>query len=382
MNAISGRATRYLAAASSGLLLAGAFPPLDQGLLAWVALVPLLWSVQSTSPGTAFRLGYLTGLIWFGVVLSWIIPFGLPAWAALIAVQALYVGGFAALLRWLSEQHPKWKLLLIPLVWSAVEVVRSTGPLGFPWALLGVSQHRLLPVLQLASLGGVHLVSLMVVLGNALVFTLLSGPRELNRRGLPVVAALLLAVGIGFGLWRMQTPLTPGIRVAALQPNVPPLQKGVPETYEAQLRLMRQLTQGARAQGADLIVFPETAIPLNLLGPEGLAREVGSWAPDRVVVASSLEVDSRREGVRNSAVVIHGHRVLGIYTKRRLVPFGEVGITPGDQADPIVTPVGTVGIAISYESAFAEIGRSAAQQGAGIQLVLTNDGWFGVTAGP
>jgi apolipoprotein N-acyltransferase len=132
---------KHVSAIASGLLLAGAFPPLDQGWLAWLALVPILWSIRDASPGTAFRLGYLAGLIWFGVVLYWITLFGLLAWAALIAFMALYMGGFAALLRWLSREHPRWHLLLIPVVWGAVEVVRSTGPLGFPWALLGSSQY-------------------------------------------------------------------------------------------------------------------------------------------------------------------------------------------------------------------------------------------------
>lgn len=373
--------THYAAAAASGILLAGAFPPLDLGWLAWVALVPLFWSIRSAPPGTAFRLGYLTGVVWFGLLLFWITLFGLLTWAALVVFLALYLGGFAALLRWLSQEHPRWDLLLIPMVWTAVEVVRSTGPIGFPWGLLGVSQHRLLPVLQLASLGGVHFLTLMLVLVNTLLVTLLPGQRQRTPPRLRAGVVVLLSASIAFGLWRMQMPLSPAIRAAVLQPNVPPLQKGAPETYEAQLRLMRQLTQEARGQGADLIVFPETAIPLNLLGAGGLAREVGSWAPDRVVVASSLEAGSKG-GIRNSVVVIRGSRVLGVYVKRRLVPFGEAGITPGSPGAPIVTPVGRLGVAISYESAFPEIGRVAVRQGADVLVVVTNDGWFGNTAGP
>lgn len=368
---------RGLSAGASGLLLAAAFPPLDIGWIAWAALVPLLWSLRGVSMGAAFSLGYLMGAVWFGVALSWAILFGVPTWAVLTALLALYVAGFAVLLRWLVLRHPRWGLALIPLVWVAVEVARSAGPLGIPWVPLGLSQHRTLPVLQIASLGGVYLVSLAVALGNALLLALLQGPRRMALIG---AAAMLLAAAIAFGIWRVQTPLHRTIRVAVLQPNVPPLQKGTPATWEAQITTMRTLTAQAHAAGADLIVFPETAMPVNLLGPYGLASQVGEWAPGRVVVASSLEVG---EGLRNSVIVLHGRDVLGVYTKRRLVPFAEPSVTPGIHGKPIATPVGTLGIAICYESAFPEIGRAAAQQGSDLLLVLTNDGWFGpATGGP
>src|SRR5437879_11936775 len=76
--------------------------------------------------------------------------------------------------------------LWIALVWTAVEFLRSQGPLGFPWALLGASQHRTAPVLQIASLTGIYGVSFLVALVNATLYVVLT------RR-----AAILPAVGTG-----------------------------------------------------------------------------------------------------------------------------------------------------------------------------------------
>ncbi|MDR7474364.1 MAG: apolipoprotein N-acyltransferase [Armatimonadota bacterium] len=373
-------AIRLMGAVVSGLLLWAAFPPLDRGALVWVALVPLLWSLRGTTPREAFRLGYTSGAVWFALTLFWITLFGIVPWALLAAFLALYTGGFAALLRWMSPRSSLRDLLLVPLLWTAVETVRSTGPLAFPWALLGVSQHRLLPLLQLAALGGVSLVSFAVALGNAAATLVLVRPGRMAVAGAAVAVALALGGGVVYGTVRLRQPLVDVLRVAVLQPNIPPLRKGDAATQKTQMAVMAHLVREARARGAELIVFPETAVPLNLFGPTGVLPKVAAWAPDRVVVATSFEAAS--DGVRNSAVVMQDGVVQGSYAKRRLVPFGEAGVTPGERGDPIPTRAGYLSIAICYESAFAEIARRGTRPGAGPLVVVTNDGWFGTSAGP
>jgi apolipoprotein N-acyltransferase len=326
----------------------------------------------------AFRLGLLTGFLWFALTLSWMTLFGLPAWLLLSAILSLYIGGFAALYRWLGLRFRGRDLLLIPLVWTGVEVARSAGTLGFPWALLGVSQHATLPVLQLAAVGGVHLISFVIALANAGLVTLLTERRRsVWAAG---VVMVLVAAAVFLGFWRMQSPLQPDGRVAVIQPNIPPGSKRDSQTYQAQMSALRRLTAEAAAGGATVIVFPETAVPANLLGNDGVAALVGSWAPGAVLIASSQEIDDGQ--VRNFAAVLSGEAVLGTYAKRRLVPFGEAGVTAGDQHEPIATPAGPLGLLICYESAFEGLARRAAHQGATVLAVLTNDGWFGQSAGP
>lgn len=370
---------RYLGPLASGLLLWAAFPPLDRGFLAWVALVPLLWSIRASSPREAFWLGYVTGALWFALTLSWITLFGVVTWALLAAFLALYIGGFAALLRWVNPRYPGWDLLLIPLAWTTVEVARSIGPLAFPWGLLGVSQYRTLPVLQLAAIGGVHLVSFMIALANAWLVALAARPRRAQAAALVLVMMFLIG-SVVYGARRLQMPLTEPLRLAVLQPNILPFEKGDLSTHQRQLAVMERLTREARARGAAIIVFPETAIPVNLFGPGGVLPKVAGWAPDRIVVASSFEASA--DGVRNTAVVLQEAAVRGTYVKRRLVPFGEAGVTPGRIGDPVPTRAGSIGIAICYESAFAEIARGETRPDAGPLVVMTNDGWFGTSAGP
>jgi apolipoprotein N-acyltransferase len=99
-----GRALRLLAAPASGALLAAAFPALDLGPLALVALVPLLLATEPVRPRTAAALGYLAGLTFFGLHLLWIAQFlswtgavAWLAWGALSGVQAAFFAAFFAL---------------------------------------------------------------------------------------------------------------------------------------------------------------------------------------------------------------------------------------------------------------------------------------------
>ncbi len=119
-------------------------------------------------------------------------------------------------------------------------------------------------------------------------------------------------------------------------------------------------------------------MPADLESDEELRRLIAGAARGAVVVAGA-----HLAGPRNGAVVIGPDgRILGTYAKRRLVPFGEAGLLPGVGSAPTETPVGRLGIAVCYESAFFGDWASAARSGAGLLAVLTNDGWFGGSAGP
>lgn len=166
--------------------------------------------------------------------------------------------------------------------------------------------------------------------------------------------------------------------VAAIQPNVPPQAKGDPVRASEFITGLLELTARARSDGAEIIVYPETAVPADLGAAPFLRSEIARRAGGAVVVAGAF-----LSGPRNVAIVLGPDgEVLGRYTKQRLVPFGEAGVQPGTDAAPVATPGGVIGVAICYESAFPALVRSAAAQGAGIIAILTNDGWFGTSAGP
>ena len=167
------RSADVLRAAVAGLLLAFSFPRLGHPALAWIALTPLLAALCAGRLRHAFLLGLLTGGIYFTGTLYWItrvmvVYGGLQGWiavpvnAALIAYLALFPGLFALVVRRLTMAHGPAALMAAPLVWVATELGRNYPWGGFPWVLLGYSQVTVLPIAQLASIFGVHGVSMLV----------------------------------------------------------------------------------------------------------------------------------------------------------------------------------------------------------------------------
>lgn len=350
------------------MLFALSFPPADLGVLAWVALVPLLLSIHDLEPKQALRLGFLGGFIGFFLVVSWIRVYGLPVWLLLSAYLALQCGAFAGAHRWIAQGRSPWVgVASVPLLWTSLEFLRSIGPFGFPWALLGVTQHAFLPAIQVARIAGVFGVSFLVSLGSAFVFAVLQ--RRLFAAAVP---AALIALAVAWGGRQIDPVPAASLQVAAVQPNVAQGAKFDPSHAREIMVGLEQLVRRASKQNPKLVIFPETAVPVNLFGPGGVLPEVGRWAnaARMTVIASSLE-----NGESNTAVAVApSGQATDRYDKVRLVAFGEAGIRPGNQHKPLWTPEGRVGIAICFESIFPDVARTLTRNGAEILAVITNDG--------
>jgi len=208
------RGTRILLAVASGLLLGAAFPSLDLEPLAWVGLVPLLVGVGGLRPRTAFALGWLAGFVFYLATVYWVaytitrytaVPF-LVAVAILVlmaAVLACYHGAFVAGVRWF-EMRELPALWLAPLLWVALEWLRSWFFIGFPWAALGYSQYRYHDLVQVAELTGVYGVSALLVFFNAVIAALVRAPAGGARRcATPLIVLTLLVTYVPlWGRWR------------------------------------------------------------------------------------------------------------------------------------------------------------------------------------
>lgn len=372
------RLAHVLAVLLSGAGFVLAFPLPDLGFVAWVALVPLFLAVHRRTPRTAFWLGYIWGIVAYGGVLWWIATFGVGVWALTAALSAVFpaltmLGG-----AWIERDHDgPFVFLWIALLWTAVEFLRSQGALGFPWALLGASQHRALPVIQIASIGGVYAISLLVALVNTTLYVILT------RRVVAVAVAgtaVALAGTLLYGMSVLRHPVPATFTAAVVQPNAGVGERARSDRAQPTLADLRRLTHDAAARGATLIVWPETASPTDILGNPATLAAIRSWVQrDRLsLLATSLE-----QGRTNSAFAFAPSGALvGRYDKIRLVPFAEFGERPGRAAPVLRTPEARIGIAICFESIFPGVGRRSARAGATLLAVVTNDAWFGGHTAP
>lgn len=414
-----------LALLASALLLLFASPgviALPQ--LAWLALVPLFWSLDSQPPRRAALLGLICGLAYYLPLLYWIVivlatygqvplPIAVLALFFLALYMSCYLAGFAFLC---AKTGPRLPLLVFaPACWVALDLIRGLLFTGFPWLDLAYTQYSLPQLIQIADLAGHHGLTFLMVLTNALVFTLIASLVRRKAANLPALigAAALLLMASGYSLWRLNTlPATLAqaeqMEVAAVQGNIPQDQKWQPafqrETIDTYLRLSREIFTTANPQ---LIVWPETALPfypyehpLFLRLHSELTRPHQAYlltgAPHREKTSSAGPLT-----YANSAFLLSPDgRIAGRYDKQHLVPFGEYipfrrilgfasplvetlgDFAPGQTSTPLSCQNSRIGVLICFESIFPEISRQQAESGANLLVTLTNDAWFGRSSAP
>lgn len=397
---------------AAGALAVGGFAPFDLWplpLLSLAALFALLLRADSMRAG--FALGFAWGLGFFSAGVSWIyvslsvyggMAPGLAALATflLCAFLALFpaaVGGVQA--RWRGAPAAR-ALLLIPLAWGATEWVRGWIFTGFPWLLVGYSQVPASPLAGYAPLLGVYGVSWLVALIAALLAWTVSTRGTLTQHTWTAVA--LLALGIGGQALRSVTWTTPDgaqTSVALLQGNVPQDMKWRPEKTAATLDTYLRM---AAASPAQLIVLPETALPLF---ESDLPEAYRGWLADLGRhnggdVLAGLPTGSR-DGAYYNSVVSFGLAPSQRYHKVHLVPFGEyiplkpvwgwvievLHIPLSDFARgaidqrPLAIGGQRVAANICYEDAFGEeIIRQLPQ--ASVLVNVSNLAWFGDSLAP
>jgi len=415
-----------LGAAGAGLALTACFPNTGAAPLAWVALIPLLAAVRGQPPRQAMRLGIVCGLVHYLTLLYWVVytmtTYGrlplwlsLPVWFLLSLVLSLFTGVFGLGIGCLGR-GPLPLALVGPALWTAVELARTHIFTGFPWALLGASQYRQLPIIQLVEFTGTYGLSFAIVLGNVLLFLAWAGLRD----GQPAARGRSMAlVGAGVGLFgvlwiwgqaRIQqidalAAAAPGPRIAVLQGNIDQDHKWDPAFQNDTITTYVQLCQQAVGQGAQLIVWPETAAPFFYgYQAEPTAKVEAAIVGLRVSAilgSPSLERGQQAVSYYNSAFLVdETGAVRGKYDKVHLVPFGEyvplkrflpfvgkmveqVGdFSPGRQGQILDWQGRGLGILLCYEVIFPELARAMAANGAGLLINMTNDAWFGRTGAP
>ncbi|QNP62184.1 apolipoprotein N-acyltransferase [Streptomyces genisteinicus] len=385
---------RGAAALGAGALPALAFPEPSLWWFAYGALVP--WILLLRTAPTARRAmveGWLGGIGFMVAVHHWLLPSLHVFLAVIAALLGLLWAPWGLLVRHLTAGSPAGgrvpaALVLVPSGWLVIELVRSWEGLGGPWGLLGASQWEVSPALRLASVGGVWLVSLLVVAVNT-ALALLVAVRAARRAA---VAGVLVCATAGACAWAWAPqPRESGrLRVALVQPGV----VGGADGAERRFDRGEELTRGLAGRGAppDLVVWGESSVGADLRRRPDLAdrlaelaREVG--APLLVNVDARSEGASGPAGIYKSSVLVGPDGLTGDrYDKMRLVPFGEyvparsllgwatsVGRAAGEDrlrgtAPVVMTLPGgdRVGPLVCFESAFPDMSRHLVLEGAGL----------------
>ena len=199
----------------SAILLALSFAPSQYWILAWVSFIPLFFALDNKSAKRAFLLSYFTGIVFWAGTVYWLIHVTLFGQILLILYLALYFGLFGLLI---SRSFAKCSLLFIPSLWVILEYLRSHLLTGFPWALLGYSQYVNLPVIQIADIAGVWLVSFLIMFVNVSIKEALQS----KRRRYLFFAGVLITLDIIYGTLRLsRLESAEALKISVIQGNIP-----------------------------------------------------------------------------------------------------------------------------------------------------------------
>ena len=436
----------------SGVLLFACYPPVAKHAYVAFALAPMLLMVRHREPGFCFKWCFLSGFLYWFATLKWVFALKdmlgnsafliLLGWAALAAYCTLYFGlfGWLAARAWAWTRGGGWwrRLTVIlvaePVLWAGLELVRSRAFTGFAWNHLGT-----VPVAMgygaPAALGGVYLLSMLVVLANGSVASILARvwrsyadlrraqrgeavepsavPRWLQSVETLLPFAAIFAVYFGARA-SVASHIVSGdqVSVALFQRNFPP-----PFTDARRAAAVNGGTTGAaeyarmaagvKALKPTLLVMSESAMgevagPVDHPRAQAFAERLMELSGATAVLsggARSTDPDTNY----NSAALYEKGAPVQIYDKVHLVPFGEYvpgasifpalgGLLPMPSCAPgevrtldfalassipgIPDQTVPLGVAICYEDTDSALMRRMAEQGARMLVFITNDSWF------
>jgi apolipoprotein N-acyltransferase len=417
----------YFLPVVSGILLVLSFPSFDYYLLAWVAFVPLMVSLWTKGTRQAFSGGYIFGLTYFFGTLYWIYHSinhfgGVPFLASLciVILLCLYLGLYPAVFAFLFVQMlRKTKLpalLIAPVLWVMLEFARSYALTGFPWSSIGYSQYKFLQIIQIADITGVYGISFLVLMVNGAITDMLLLKKRVKQMPLfPIsftavglfVVFIIISVSLVYGHLRLGRQRSGDlVKAAIIQGNIEQDKKWEPTFQHEVLETYFTLSQEAAAASPQLIIWPETAIPFmfdyDKSNTEKLVDFQRGLGIDLLLGSVLVKERSQEKTLlTNSAVLLdkEGKNIYE-YDKIHLVPFGEyvplrsvlffidklvAGIgdyVPGREYTRSETEFGSFGTMICYEIIFPGLVRKFFTDGGDFIVTITNDAWFGKTAGP
>jgi apolipoprotein N-acyltransferase len=411
---------------TSGILLFLSFPKYGIGVIAWAALVPLLFALKDAGAKEGFILGFVTGIVSNIGIMYWItfvvvhygyLPYylGVIIMLLLAAYLSVYAALFAAgLVYFTGKGIPR--IIAAPVLWTCLEYGKSHLFTGFPWENLAHSQYLYRALIQVVDITGTFGITFLIVVVNVIIFDALSS--KFNGKliwGEIAIGCSLILIVAGYGYMRTHQieeaeKTAEAIDIAIIQGNIDQNIKWNPRFQYETISAYKYLSLQKQSSRSGLTVWPETAAPFffqdenNRMHGEitNIAQTSGEWllfgSPSYI-----KECDGDEDCILflNSAFLLSPQgKISGQYNKVHLVPYGEfvplrklfpfinklvVGVgdfRSGKGYYPLTMNNHKLGILICYEGIFPEAGRTYKKMGADLLVNITNDAWFGNTSAP
>ncbi len=426
----------------SGILFGISFPPFPFPitLLIFFFLIPYLFAIKNkTSLAEINKLSYLTFLTLSVITLYWVGSWQSKADPFLMIGGGVLLFFYPAVLLIISTLFYLTKkifgdnisLWLLPIHWITVEYLLTLTDLKFPWLTLGHALAKFTAFIQVADLIGSYGLSLIILYINVILFKAAENFSQSFSKSirLILVSVLIFCVIIFYGFIKINNSnQQKTIKVGIVQPNLDPWEKWQTGGLTDLLNDYFELSDTCIKQGAKIVIWPETALPVYLLSAEYdyLTDSIYSYVrnnnihlltgmPDFRTYFENPPTDAKKSQnsdyyytTYNSILLFNPiSKEIQRYGKMHLVPLGEkvpfveslpflgdffkwnVGISSWNTGRDttifnLVIDNDTIKLAglVCFESVFPSFVSEFAKRGAEFLVVVTNDSWYGNSSGP
>ena len=386
----------------SGLLLGLSYPPFNFGFFAWIALIPLFYSISKEEKviNKAF-FGFLSSFSSNLIILNWMgLNSGTSALVAIISYLSLSLYLTIFWVAFIISIHfipKKMELLLIPISWIFfVEFLRNIGPLAGPWMNLSLTQSEYIRIIQLASIE-VHAISFIVICFNLILYRVLIERNTVFLKYFIVILCSILLFGNYHVNKQNNRSVEKLVNLSIGQPSIFPDEKWNPNLRLRNLAIMDSLLTKSLEEKADIIIWPEVAVT-SFLANNSYDRIRYQNKLSGAYLITGIPERKTIDGINqnfNSSIILKPDGSYDTYQKIFLVPFAEYvpffknWITKMNQFDDIgsfypgseykIFNINDfkASILICYDSSSPNIVETMVDNGAEMIFIITNDSYVG-----
>ncbi|HPR17666.1 MAG TPA: apolipoprotein N-acyltransferase [Candidatus Cloacimonadota bacterium] len=390
----------------AGFLLGVSRLPIHLGFLVFFGFIPLFtFFNQPHSNRQILKAAILFAVTYTIVSLHWITLVTWGGFAGLLLIFSLYFFIVFLLIGKAWRHFPKIRLLIFICFWMSFEYLQNFGEFRFPWFNIGYSLADYLPFIQPAELGGIYLLSILIIIVNFLIW---KAKADFARNSLLLCGIIILWAGFGFIRLKTIDLIETDTKIAMVQASIPQKLKWEPTYLDTTVELYEKLSRKISADHPDLLIWPESALPVYTLTNRTYRRLVQN-------LANELDTDIFL-GMPHYRFVGKSHpnnyefynaatrfgkdgKVDPYYVKNVLVPFGErlplLKLFPflwnvhlgqanweyGTKQEFYRVDEYTYSPLICFEIAFEPLTTKMAEHGVDFIVNITNDAWFYRSAG-